>query len=116
MKTYRAKFVLILFTVFLAAVGMARAGAEARQPHMEAALHFLQDAKKSDTPVQLLKSAREQLHKAVHDKHGFRVVSLEIVDKAIEAAETGDTQKMIEKIDAAIANVHDAMAHAPGSR
>jgi len=116
MKTHLAKFILILSTVFLAAGGMARAGAEGGQPHMEAALHFLQDAKTSATPAQALHSAKEELQRAAHNKRGFRIVSLEKIDQAIEAAGTGDTQKMIEKIDATIADVHDAMAHSPGSR
>ncbi len=116
MKSYSTKLVLLLCTLFLAGAGLARAGKEAGQPHMEAALHFLQDAKTSATPGPALHSGKEELQRAAHNKRGFRIVSLEKLDQAIAAAEAGDTQKLIEKVDATIADVHDAMAHAPGSR
>jgi len=116
MKAHLAKFILLLTAVLLAAAGRARAGAEAGQPHMEAALHFLQDAKTSATPGAALHSAKEELQRAAHDKHGFRIASLAKLDEAIAAVEAGDTQKTREKIDATITEVHDAMAHGRGSR
>ena len=80
---------------------------------MENALHFLQDAKKSEHPVELLRSAKKELEKASHNKGGFRPVAIEIVEKAIAESEAGNTQKMVEKIDSAIANIHTGMYKAP---
>jgi len=116
MTTHPTKFILTVFAAFLASIALLQAETEEKQPHMESALHFLQEAKTSDTPAKLLTSAKEELEKARHNKHGFRDTSLEIVDKALALAAAGDHDKMIEKIDAAIANIHDGMAHAPGRR
>jgi len=116
MKAFPAKFILILTVGFLAAGGLVQGAAEERQPHMEAALHFLQEAKTSASPGEALHSAKHELDIAAHNKHGWRVISLEKLDQAIQALEAGDTQRMKEKIDATIADVHDAMAHANGRR
>jgi len=116
MTTKPAKFILILCAAFLASVGMLHAAAEARQPRMEKAIDLLQEAKISAVPLQYLQSAKTVLEHAAHNKGGFRIVALEIVDRAIDAARSGDNPKMIVKINAAIANIHSGMAHAPGPR
>jgi hypothetical protein len=107
---------LTLGAAWLTSATPLHAGAEANQPHMESALHYLQDAKKSDSPMPLLNSAKAELGKSAHNKGGFRENAMGYVDKAVAEAQGGDKQKMIEKIDAAIAVIHSGMAHAPGSR
>ncbi|MEI9895546.1 MAG: hypothetical protein WDN28_17055 [Chthoniobacter sp.] len=115
-KQTTIQLVPLICAAFLASATLLHAGAEAKQPHMESALHYLQDAKKAENPLPLLNSAKEELHRGAHNKHGFRDTSMDIVEAAIALAQSGDRQKTEEKINAAIANIHDAMAHAPGSR
>jgi len=110
MKTFAIKLILLLCGLSFANFGVLRAQPEDQQPHMEDALHFLQDAKKSDAPVALLNSAREALSQAKHNKAGFRKRALGIVDDAIALAQSGDHQRMINKINAAIAEIHTAMS------
>jgi hypothetical protein len=83
---------------------------------MEAALQALKDAKKSPAPAALLSTAKAELHKASHNKGGLRVEGIDMVDQAITEAQYGRHDKMIQKIDAAIADIHSGMAHAPGRR
>lgn len=107
---------LLLCALCLPAFGSLRAAEEDLQPHMDEALHFLQDAKKAGDPLPLLHSAREALEKAAHNKHGYREVAMGLVDRAIDEAQAGSTQNMINKINAAIAQIHTAMFKAPGRR
>lgn len=116
MNKHLARTLLAIGTVWLTSVNLLHAGAENKQEHMDNALHYLQDAKQSPHPAELLHSAKKALEVARHNKGGFREVALGIVDKAIAEAQAGDQQKMIEKINAAIAEIHNGMAHAPGSR
>lgn len=116
MKNLASRILLLLCAFLLAGARLGFSEAEERQPHMDAALQALQDAKKSPAPVALLNTAKDELHKAKHKKGGFRVESLDMVDQAIAEAQTGNHDKMIQKIDAAIADIHNGMAHAPGRR
>ena len=113
MNTRLLKLSLIVSAVSLAGLGTLQAGAENHQPHMLNALHLLQDAKKSDHPASLLHSAKEELQHASHNKGGYRPIAIEIVDKAIAEAEVGDPQKMLDKINSAIATIHTGMSKAP---
>jgi len=110
MKTFASKLILLLCGLSLVNFGVLRAQPEDQQPHMEEALHFLQDAKKSDAPVALLNSAKEALSHAARNKAGFRKKALGIVDDAIALAQGGDHQRMLDKINAAIAEIHTAMS------
>ncbi len=110
---FPSRIAVIFCVAFLAALGTLQAQPEYEQPHMEAALHFLQDAKKSEQPVSLLHSAKSELEKATHNKGGYRVKAIGIVDEAVAEGESGDTQKMIEKINAAIAAIHTGMYKSP---
>jgi hypothetical protein len=116
MKAHPIKVLLVLVTLLLASLDTIRAAAEENQPRMEAALHDLQAAKTSDTPAKDLHAAKDELQKARRNKRGLREVSIAKVDEAIAAAEAGDKDKLIIKIDAAIADIHNAMAHASGAR
>jgi hypothetical protein len=53
-----------------------RALADVKQPHMESALHHLEEAK-------------EQLQMAEHDKDGHREKALEITEHAMEEVKAG---------------------------
>lgn len=116
MKNLTFRLIVLLSAFLLVGARLGFSAAEDRQQHMEAALQALQDAKKSDAPAAALHKAKEALHKARHNKDGGRLESLEMVDQAIAEAEAGHHDKMIQKIDAAIADIHNGMAHAPGRR
>lgn len=116
MKTITSRILLLTCACALAAAPLGFAAAEERQPHMEAALQALQEAKKSSTPAASLQAAKAELQKAKHNKAGNRTEAVEKVDEALTEAQSGSHEKMIQKIDAAIADIHNGMAHAPGRR
>lgn len=116
MKSLTFRTLLILCAFLLAGARLGFSAAEDRQEHMEAALQSLQEAKKSPTPAASLHTAKEELQKARHKKGGFRVDAIEFVDQALTEAQAGSHDRMIQKIDAAIADIHSGMAHAPGRR
>ncbi|EDY19416.1 hypothetical protein CfE428DRAFT_3101 [Chthoniobacter flavus Ellin428] len=116
MKNLTFRFLVLLCAFLVVGAPLGFSAAEDRQAHMEAALKALQEAKKSDTPAASLKTAKEELHKARHNKAGERLESIQMVDEALTEAQAGHHEKMIQKIDAAIADIHNGMAHAPGRR
>jgi hypothetical protein len=78
----------------------------AEQPHMSAALELLQAAKKADKPLPMLNAAKKHLEDASHNKAGARKEAIAAVNDAIAELRVGDKKKMLQKIDSAIANVH----------
>ena len=77
MKTISRRNLLTVLPVGGALTGaLLAAGAEADQPHMEAALEHL-------------KAAQSELEKAGHDKGGHRAKALDLTRKAITQVEAG---------------------------
>jgi hypothetical protein len=113
MKTLFSKTYLVTCITILTSVRLLFAGTEAGQPRMEAAVKFLQEAKKADNPVPALEKAREELLHASRNKAGWRVKAIGMVDEAIAKANEGDKQAMAEKCSHAIAEIHMGMAKAP---
>ena len=110
MKTPAIKLIVVICLAFLSSTRFLQAAAEEKQPKMEQALHDLQEAKTAAEPIPLLENAKKSLKGAKHNKRGFRLEADGPIDKAIEEAKIGNKEKMVEKIDAAIAEVHTAMA------
>jgi predicted esterase len=109
MKTHLL-FGAVLFAL-LAFVGMTVAAPD--QPHMRAAVELLQSAKKSDQPLPMLQAAKKHLLKARPNKKGERYDALEAVNEAIAQATVGkDREKMEQKINHAISQIHSGMAKA----
>jgi hypothetical protein len=75
------------------------------QPRMRDAIGYLKEAKASDQPLVPLEKARHELQEAARNKKGWRVAALQEVNEAIGFANSGDKQKMIAKIDHAIADI-----------
>ena len=75
MKRYLATSALTV-ALTLGSVAGYRALAEERQPHMHAAVHHLEEAKK-------------ELQMAEHDKGGHREKALELTNNAIEEVRAG---------------------------
>jgi len=90
----------------------AQAAAENTQPKMEKAVHDLQDAKQAKDPMPLLEAAKKALKHASKNKHGGRAAAIGLVDEAIQQATAGNMEKMRQKVDAAIANIHNGMSKA----
>lgn len=111
MKTYRSFFYFFAVSAALAIL-FTVPPAYADQPHMRAALELLQSAKKSDQPLPMLNAAKKKLEDAPKNKAGGRKQALEAVNDAIAELRTGDKKKMGEKIDSAIANIHQGMDNA----
>ena len=97
----------VVLAVFLAGTPLF-----ADQGHMRAALELLQAAKKADQPLPMLKSARKHLENAPKAKGGARAQALQQLNEAVAQATVGDKKKMSQKIDSAIANIHQHMGNA----
>jgi hypothetical protein len=82
------------------------------QPRMRAALELLQSAKESKNPMPMLTAAKKKLQNAGKNKAGDRVEAIGYVNEAIAQAQTGNLEKMKQKVDAAIANIHQGMGNA----
>ena len=82
------------------------------QPHMRAAIELLQAAKKAEMPLPMLNAARKHIRQASPNKKGERGDALAAVNEAIALATVGDRQKMEQKVNHAIAQLHSGMAKA----
>jgi len=112
MKTLFSKARLIACIATLMGAGLSFAGVEANQPHMEAAVTFLQEAKKADNPLPALEKALHELKVASHNKSGWRLKAIQMVDEAIAKANEGDNQVVAGKCSNAIAEIHTGMSKA----
>lgn len=76
-------------------------------PLQRKALDELQAAKKADDPMPLLESAKSHITKAPKgNKGGDKEDVIDKIDEAIEQLKAGNRSKMEQKINAAIANLH----------
>lgn len=112
MITLLSKVMAVTSVFILCQTSLLRAAAETKQYNMEATVHDLQDAKQSDKPLNYLESAKKALQHAKHNKHGEKHAAMALIDEAIERARAGDLEKMRQKIDAAIADLHSGMSKA----
>jgi len=111
MKSYTLKLIAVLcLAPLLPGTISLQAALEEKQPNMENALHDLQEAKTAAEPIPLLEKAKKSLKESKHNKRGYRLDADAPIDKAIEEAKAGHKDKMVEQIDAAIAEVHTAMS------
>lgn len=70
----------------------------ARQPRMEKALLFLEEAQSSPNPIPLLESAQLRLQNATGNKAGYRVKALRVIKSAIAIIRRGgDAQSQIDR-------------------
>ena len=104
MKPAHPLFLVLAVTTI--ALHLTIGPALAEPPHMSAALELLQAAKKSDKPMPMLQAARKHLENAKKNKEGERVEALRDVKEAMAQAQVGDLKKMEQKINSAIANIH----------
>ncbi len=82
------------------------------QPHMKAALEFLQTAKKADNPLPSLKAAKKHLANAKKNKGGAIGQAMDSLNEAIALATLGgEKDKLEQKINATIANVQNGIAN-----
>lgn len=76
-------------------------------PQQRKALDELQAAKKADDPMPLLESAKTRISKANKgNKGGDKEDVIDKIDEAIKELQAGNKSKMEQKINAAIANLH----------
>jgi len=76
-------------------------------PQQRKALDELQAAKKAADPMPLLESAKTRITKAPKgNKGGDKEDVIDKIDEAIEQLKAGNKSKMEQKINAAIANLH----------
>jgi hypothetical protein len=102
---------LALLTVFLAVPSLSPAAGDGK--HMKAALELLQSAKKSDSPRPMLVAAKRHLSNVKPNKEGALAQARKSLNEAIALAELGkEKDKLEQKINATIANVHNAMGNA----
>jgi hypothetical protein len=94
---------LAMLVVGLAVTPVSAAGDEGA---VRTAIDLLQSAKKSDTPVPVMRQALKELKDAPGIKGSVRLEANQHIKAAIAAAETGDKAKMVQKVNAAIAKIH----------
>lgn len=76
-------------------------------PKQRRALDELQAAKTADDPMPLLKSARDHISDANKgNKGGDKGDVIGKIDEAIKECKAGNKEKMAQKINAAISNLH----------
>jgi hypothetical protein len=76
-------------------------------PQQRKALDELQAAKKADDPLPLLESAKDRITKANKgNRGGDKKDVIAKIDEAIQELKAGNKNKMEQKINAAIANLH----------
>jgi len=110
MNTRLLVTLLAISAIFI--FGTAIAPAAPDQPHMRAAVDLLNAAKTAENPLPALRAAKKHLHAARRNKRGERRDALEAVDEAIALATVGDKNKMRQKIDHAVAQIHSGMSKA----
>jgi hypothetical protein len=100
---------LLSASVAMFTLGFLVTPVHADLPQQRKALDELQAAKKSDSPMPLLKSAKTRLQKANKgNKQGDKDDAIDKIDEAIAALKAGDKSKMTQKVNAAIANLQQA--------
>lgn len=99
---------ILLRTSFVVLIlGIATTSLHADLPQQRKAIDELQAAKTSSDPLPLLESAKARLGKANKgNKAGDRDDAVDKVQEAIDELKAGDKKKMEQKINAAIANIH----------
>ncbi|MBE7496391.1 MAG: hypothetical protein HS117_15725 [Verrucomicrobiaceae bacterium] len=92
---------------FMLLLGITASVALADFPQQRKALDEFQAAKKAADPMPLLESARERISKANKgNKGGDKKDVIDKIDEAIKELRAGNKDKMEQKINAAIANLH----------
>lgn len=99
---------MLIVMVATLVTGLALGAYQEPQPHMQAALRILQEAKAAPS-VEILVKAKKQLQKASPDKGGHRVRALEFVDLAIRAVSEGTQQQALTRINQAIAQIESGV-------
>jgi hypothetical protein len=79
---------------------------------MERAIAHLEAAKNAKEPLVSLRSARRAVVNAKANKGGERKEAIQAIDKAIEAAESGDKKTMTAKVSHAIYDIKQGMNNA----
>jgi tetratricopeptide (TPR) repeat protein len=108
MKITRAFVTLLVIVLFQSLIPLAKG--DPTQPRMENAIEQLEAAKTAERPLPDLEAARKALKNARQNKDGQRLDALGFVNEAIEYAKAGDKEKMLERINKAIANAKSGMA------
>lgn len=92
------------------ALGVCATAVHADMPQLRKAMDELQAAKKAPNPMPLLESAKERLTNANRgNKGGERLMALDKVKEAIARLKARDRQKMLQRIDAAIASIEQVL-------
>ena len=94
-------------------LGLAATPASAAdESGVSTAIDLLQSAKKSDSPVPILHEAHKQLKNASGIKGSVRLEAQQLIKAAIAEAQTGNKQKVEQKVNAAIAKIHKGVGNA----
>ena len=79
------------------------------QPLMRDAIALLRQAKTADDPLPLLQKAWKELKNGEPNKGGYRIKAMEEVKEAIDDANAGKKDAMLDKINHAISEVWSAI-------
>ena len=99
--------ILLSASLAMFILGFSVTPCHADLPQQRKALDELQAAKKSSDPMPLLESAKNRLSKANKgNKAGDRDDAVDKIEEAIKELQAGNKERMEQKINAAIANIH----------
>ena len=118
MNITRPSFLVPTFAIVLACAGTLSSAPEYKQPRMELAVQYLQDALKTDDPAPLMRKAKEELQRAQGSgaKAEFRDRAISILDTGLTDLQEGKKDKVPGDITTAIASIQSGMSHGRGRR
>ena len=114
MKITPLRFLVPTAVLVLLCAGTLSAGPEYKQPRMELAVQYLQDALKADDPAPLMRKAKEELGRVQGSgaKAQFRDRAISILDGGLADLQEGKKDKVPGDITTAIASIQSGMSHA----
>jgi hypothetical protein len=111
---YKSPYRFIALMVALCFFGTGLNALASHSPNLDAAIACLKDAKAADDPIPKLKESIKWLNRATNQKGGKKEEAIGLVNDAIALVQSGDKDAATEKIDHAIAEIHDAAIHIGG--
>ena len=118
MNITRARFLVPAVALVLTCAGTLSAGPEYKQPRMELAVQYLQDALKTEDPAPLMRKAKEELQRVQGSgaKAEFRDRAISILDTGLTDLQEGKKDKVPGDITTALASIQSGMSHGRSRR
>ena len=118
MKFTRLSFLVPTVAIVLSCAGTLSSAPEYRQPRMELAVQYLQEALKTEDPAPLMRKAKEELQRVQGsgEKAEFRDRAISVLDTGLADLQSGKKDKVPGDITTALASIQSGMSHGRGRR